>query len=124
MFRTPENNDPLSNLSGNILLVGVVGFAGCLLAWFLLVNLNLMLGIEKDVKAVVATSQVNNGPRSTSFDVVFKIDNGGELSQNFRKYQYSKLKLAPDAEVELRLDGLLWSQVVAVNAGDGFVRVP
>jgi hypothetical protein len=117
-------DDPLSSWIASKELVLAVLMVGGLIGYFLIGQLNLFLGFEREKKAVLERVDVHVGTRSNSYTLVFNTEDGDALQETVGKYTLKRLDVAPGSEVNLKTDGLFWRAVVAVDNGKGFERLP
>ncbi len=95
----------------------------CLVGFFMLKQVNLLLGMEKKVTLVVqSTEQIGKGP-GRRYAMAFKDEWGGHVRQTFRATPFETLSALPGDKIDVVTDGLLWTVIVKVDRGDGYRKV-
>ena len=95
----------------------------CLVGFFMLKQVNLFLGVEKQVTLdVISTEQIGKGP-GRRFAMAFKDKWGGHFRQTFRAGPFETLSALPGDKIDAITDGLLWTVIVRVDRGDGYKKV-
>ena len=82
-------------------------------------NLNLMLGLEQQHTATVAIEvQPGTHPRHRH---IYRTADGGEFTRTV-KARVPSIGIRDGEKVRILTDGFFWTEVVAVDSGDGFKR--
>lgn len=101
--------------SGVLILLG-----SCLFVYVFITNLNLMLGFEREHTATV-TVEVQPGTHP-SHRHLFKTTEGEQFERTVKANRAHAVGVVDDSQVKIVTDGLLWTEVVAVDSGEGLKR--
>lgn len=93
---------------------------GCLLLYVFFTNLNLMLGFEHQYSATVSVEiKPGSKPRHRH---LYRTSTGEEFARTVRASDSNRVGVKHDSEVTIVTDGLFWTEVVAVDSGQGLKR--